>query len=65
MLDTTVFLVDVVVSSDIAPSDEARMNSWLQMRLGRNDIQMHILLDAPNKANSAKPTLTKTTKTRR
>ena len=65
MLDTTVFLVDVAVSSDIAPSDEARMNSWLQMRLGRNDIQLHVMLDAPNKANSAKSTLTKTTKTRR
>ena len=59
MRDTNIFMVNVTVSKEITPVEETRISGWLQMRLGRNDIQLLVSPDAteqptPSKTKSAR-----------
>ena len=59
MRDTSIFMVNVTVSKEITPVEETRISGWLQMRLGRNDIQLLVSPDAteqptPSKTKSAR-----------
>ncbi|MBQ5722512.1 MAG: hypothetical protein IIV67_09520, partial [Bacteroidaceae bacterium] len=40
MRDSSVYVVNVVLSNRMKPVEEQRMNAWLRMRLGRDDVQV-------------------------
>ena len=40
MRDSSVYVVNVVLSNGMKPVEEQRMNAWLRMRLGRDDVQV-------------------------
>jgi hypothetical protein len=45
MRDSSVYVVNVVLSNGMKPEEEQRMNAWLRMRLGRDDVQVVVAND--------------------
>jgi NACalpha-BTF3-like transcription factor len=45
MRDSSVYVVNVVLSEGMKAEEEQRMDTWLRMRLGRDDVQVVVSRD--------------------